>query len=103
MGDEDIDLEDLNHSELVLLAKWVGLTKASRAVPREVLIESILNFEPLPFDNPFNPMRKEMSDWLKRWWDRLQMQAPKAECPNCDLCKDVQALECFEMNKGHFT
>jgi len=40
-----------------------------------------------------------MHDWLKRWWDNIQMQMPKKVCPNCHLCKDLQVLDCYSKNE----
>lgn len=96
----DIDLSELNHSELVLLAKWCDLP-ASRALPREVLIESLQSFQPVDIPIPFDKKRQEMSNWLKRWWDVVRMQVSKKVCPRCDLCKDLQVLDCYTKNEAN--
>lgn len=96
-----IDLEELNHTELVLLLRWIGVRHATRAMPREMLIEALETVSPVEAPNPVDVRRKAMSEWLKLHWDRLQMQAPKAVCPNCYECGDLQALECFNNNITH--
>ena len=93
-------LTDLNHSELVLLAKWCGLP-ASRAFTREMLIESIETYTPIDLPVPLDDKRKATSEWMQRWWDKVRMQVPKKVCPNCHLCKDFQALDCYVLNEHH--
>ncbi len=95
-----IDLSDLNHSELVLLAKWCGLP-ASRAIPREVLMQSLETFDPVDVPIPLDKQRKQMSDWLKRWWDVVRMQVPKKVCPDCMKCSDLQVLDCYSRNESN--
>ena len=97
--DIHIDLQALNHSELVLLAKWSGLP-ASRGMPREILIESLETFQPTMVPVPLDDKRKLMSEWLKRWWDVIRMQMPKKVCPNCHLCRDLQVLSCYSKNEA---
>ena len=97
-----IDLEELNHTELVLLLRWIGVENATRAMPREMLIEALETVSPIEAPNPVDRQRKAMSAWLKLHWDRLQMQAPKAACPHCFECSDMQAMECFHKNKHYF-
>lgn len=96
--DVHIDLSELNHTELVLLARWCDLP-ASRAIPREVLEQSLETFIPVDVPIPLDKMRKEMSDWMKRWWDVVRMQVSKKVCPNCHLCKDLQVLDCYTHNE----
>jgi hypothetical protein len=93
-----VDLTVLNHSELVLLAKWCGLP-ASRGMSREVLIESLETFQPSELPIPFDEKRQLMSEWLKRWWSNIRMQMPKKVCPNCRLCRDLQVLDCYSENE----
>lgn len=98
--DVHIDLSDLNHSELVLLARWCGLP-ASRAVSRELLVESLETFEPIDIPMPLDDKRQEMAEWLNRWWDVVRMQVPKKVCPNCLLCKDLQVMDCYLRNESN--
>ena len=94
-------LNSMNHSELVLMALWVGI-KASRAFPREELIQAILKLEPFDMtpnaDSEKAPMDKQeiLSGWLKRNWSRVQMSVPKRVCPSCFKCSTSQVLFCFE-------
>jgi len=98
--DIHIDLVDLNHSELVVLAKWCGLP-ASRGMPREMLIEELESFVPTEAPVPFDDKREAMSEWIKSKWSIIRMQMPKKVCPNCRLCKDLQVLSCYEKNETH--
>ena len=97
-----VDLTAMNHTELVLLARWMGMQAVTRAVPRDVLIHAIQEFETIEYRNPIDSYRRKLSGWLKRHWDRLQMQALKPSCPHCDRCNDMQALDCFLINKAKF-
>ena len=95
----EVDLTDLNHSELVLLAQWNGLN-ASRAVPRQEILEALATFQPLPYQQPFEDKQKKLSAWLKRWWkEKLRMQAERRVCPRCHLCRGTQVLLCFNENR----
>lgn len=94
----EIDLDMLNHTELVLLAQWCGLP-ASRAMPRDVLVESLETFTPTEIPVPFDDKRKQLSEWQKRWWHVIRMQVPKKACPNCHLCRDIQVLDCYLHNE----
>lgn len=99
--DIKIDLDKLNHSELVLLSNWSGM-KVTRAVPRNLIIESLKNFEPLNLPDPIDTARSRISRWLNKHWDRVQMQAQKKVCPKCHLCRDLQVVECYSANKKYF-
>ena len=97
----EFDFNDLNHSELVLFCEWCGLP-ASRAIPREELLNSIYqHYTPIDFQNSIDLKRKRLSSWLKRYWERIQMQASKKVCPNCEFCRELQVLECYHANKRH--
>ena len=98
--DVHIDPSNLNHSELVLLAKWCELP-ASRAVPREKLIESLETFTPIETPMPLQETRVTLAKWLVRWWDRVRMQAAKKVCPRCYKCRDLQVLDCFTRNRSN--
>ena len=95
-----INLEEMNQSELVMLARWIGLTGITRAIPRTVLITAISNFENIEFKNPVDNYRKMMSGWLRLHWKRLQMQAYSKVCPNCERCSDMRALDCYLINRS---
>lgn len=97
---DSVNLEDLNHSELVALARWKDLP-ASRAYSREELIWSLKNLRPIERPDPFDDMRESMSSWLKRWWSALQMQVAKKVCPNCFECRDIQILDCYSKNEAN--
>ena len=96
-----IDLNALNNSELVALCQWVEI-KATRAWPRSLLIEALENFQPFDLKDPIDEHREKLSSWLKRYWDRVQMQAAKKACPNCEMCRDLQVLECYALNRKYF-
>ena len=99
LPDADYDLDSMNHSELVQLANYNGLN-ASRAAPREVLIEHLKTFTRFE-ERPFDGMRHDLSQWLQRWWSRLRMQMPKKVCPDCFQCRDAQILDCYSRNRAN--
>jgi hypothetical protein len=94
-----VDFEQMNHSELIQLANFNELN-ASRATPREMVIEALQTFTPFPA-RPFDGMRISLNKWLTRWWDALRMQMPKKVCPDCFQCRDAQILACFERNRSN--
>lgn len=96
---DSVNLEDLNHSELVALVKWKDLP-ASPAYSREELLESLRTLRPIERPDPFDAMRASMSAWLNRWWSALRMQVPKKVCPNCRECRDLQVLDCYSKNEA---
>ena len=101
--DVRIDFDEMNHTELVELAHWVGMKNFSRAIPRELIINALQTLDPMNFPNPVDRMRGSLKSWMIRYWDRIAMQVPKSECPNCELCNDFQAVECHTENKHQFT
>ena len=96
-----IDLDELNHSELVALCRWVEI-EASRAWPRHLLIEALEQFQAIELEDPLDRLRNKLSPWLRRYWVQIQMQASKKVCPNCHLCRDAQVIECYNKNRRHF-
>lgn len=94
-----IDLTELNHSELVVLAKWCGLP-ASRAFPREDLINSLETFIPIDLPLPIVDVRNALMGWLNRWISKLRMQFGKKVCPACNNCRELQVLACFKRNES---
>jgi hypothetical protein len=94
-----LDLDELNHTELVALAKWCGLP-ASRGMPRWMLKQSLETFTPASVDIPVDNLRAALSAWLKKYWGTLRMQMPKKVCPDCFKCKDLQVLDCYAMNEA---
>jgi hypothetical protein len=99
LPEKEYTLDSLNHSELVLLANFNGLN-ASRAAPREVLIDHLQTFTPFE-ERPFDWMREALNTWLVRWWNRLRMQMPKKVCPDCYQCRDAQILDCYSRNRAN--
>ena len=97
-SDSDVNLNDLNDSELVLLCSWLGI-RASRAWPRDLLIYSLENFEPVDIPQPFDEERTKMSGFLKMHWDRFRLQVDKKVCPNCFECREMQIMSCFNKNR----
>lgn len=98
----EIDLDDLNHTELVTLMHWLGMENVTRAVPRDMILEALEELQTIDIPNPVDEKRRIVSKWLTRHWDRLAMQVRKSECPDCFLCSDMQVVECFNDNKHHF-
>jgi hypothetical protein len=94
----EIDLSEVNHTELVRLCQWVGIP-ASRGIPREVLVQMLESFDNFEIPNPYDSAREIVSQFLNRYWDRIRMQAQKKVCPDCSLCRDMQVQECFNMNE----
>lgn len=94
------DLNELNHSELVVFASWLGLP-AHRGINRELLLYSINNLTEVSVPNPVAGMQSVLSKWLKTHWSRMQMQAPKSACPNCHLCGNAQVITCYRKNEKH--
>lgn len=97
--DISIDLQSVNSSELVALCRWVGIKSASRGWSRDLLIEALESFQDFEVDDPIDPYRKMMREFLLRYWERVQMQAPKKTCPECYNCRDLQVMECFNRNR----
>jgi hypothetical protein len=99
-----LDYDALNKTELLTLAVKADIPGASPAVPREELIGALQNLEPIPYGNPMDDCRAAMSTWLTRYWDIVQMQVPRDECPDCFLrCSDVQIAMCTITNKDLMT
>lgn len=101
-GDVNLDLNEVNNSELVALCRWVGVPAATRAWPREVLLDTLQSFNPPGVKQSFSGPRESMSKWLRRYWSRIQMQVQKKVCPDCHLCGEVQFLACYVRNRKHF-
>ena len=93
-----LDIREFNESELVALCRWMGIL-ASRAWPRSLLEQALQKFESYEIEEPFSIMRKRLSDWYHLYWDRLQMQANKGVCPDCEWCRPLQVLECYKANQ----
>ena len=100
-ADVDLDLNEVNDSELVALCRWAGFD-ASRAWPREVLLDALLSFDPPDVPGPLDEYRAQLSKWLNRYWRKLQMQTKKKVCPNCHMCSEIQVLDCYGKNKRNF-
>jgi len=100
LPDITIDLNEINQSELVALCKWVGVP-ASRGWPRDLLIEALECFSPQDIPDPLDLYRDKVSGLLNRYWERIKMQVQKKVCPNCENCRDLQVLACFNKNRHH--
>lgn len=96
-----LDLDEVNQTELVALCAWAGIP-ASRAWPREVLVEALRTFTPPDIPLPLEKSRDIMSKWLQRHWDKFRMQMEKKTCPDCYHCHDMQVISCYDMNKKNF-
>ena len=101
LGEVELDLNDLNHSELVAMARWMDM-KASRGIPRDVLIHAIENLVGVDYQDSVRVKGEKLSAWLNRYWEVFQLQVKKKVCPDCHLCRDAQVLECYELNKRKF-
>jgi len=104
MSDDNIevDFDEINHTELVKLCHWVGMPNVSRAIPRDMIIQTLEQLDVIDIHNPVDKKREELSNWMKRYWSVLEMQVRKSECPDCTLCGDLQVVECHTDNKKHF-
>lgn len=97
---EDPDWENMNHTELVQLASWVGLEGVSHGISRELLISALDAFEQVPgAANPMDIHRKKLSGFLTRNWSKCEMQVPYERCPRCTLSSDAQVAKCYLENQ----
>jgi hypothetical protein len=96
-----IDFDQFNQTELVKFAEYYELYGASRAVPREVLVDAIKNYKDIVEHNPLLVRKDTMSSWLKDYWqDAMDLQKPPFRpCPKCQNCTDMQIVSCYETNK----
>lgn len=99
--DIHLDLDAINDTELVALCKWVGIKNASRAWPREALIQSLLSMKPPTAMQVLEKQRLTLSKWLLRYWGVIQMQVQKKVCPECTLCTEIQVMTCYEKNSKY--
>jgi hypothetical protein len=95
---DSIDLEDMNHSELVLMMRWAGM-RATRAIPREDLITALRNLSPVNYSDSIETMRSKVNQWMVKYWPKLRMSVEKHVCPNCQECRDLQAYDCYYLNR----
>lgn len=102
--DLEINYEVLNKTELLTLAIRADIPGASPVASREELIQALQGLEPIPYGNPMDDCRTAMSAWLIRYWDIVQMQVPRDECPDCFLrCSDAQIAMCTLKNEDQMT
>jgi hypothetical protein len=94
----EVNLEALNHSELVLLANWCMLG-VTRADTREAIIQALETMTPLNTAPAFFDEADRMSRWIQYHWDVFRMQVGKRVCPNCMECRDLQNLDCYQHNR----
>jgi hypothetical protein len=102
LKEEDLDLDQVNRSELVEICHWAGIASASRAWPRELLVQSLKEFNDPDITNPIDLKREKMEVFQQKYWDRIRMQAPKKVCPKCHECRDLQVLACYDLNRAYF-
>jgi hypothetical protein len=95
----EVNFDELNHSELVLLANWNQLG-ATRANTREEIIQALEIMQPLNTPAAFRDEAERLSAWINLHWNVFQMQVGKRVCPNCDQCSDLQNLECYRLNRS---
>jgi len=94
----EVNFEELNHSELVVLANWSQLG-ATRANTREEIIQALEAMQPLNTPAAFYDEATRLSEWIRLHWNVFQMQVGKRVCPNCSECGDLQNLECYRFNR----
>ena len=94
----EVNLSDLNRSELVLLANWCCLG-ATQANSREELIQALETMLPLNTPAAFVDEAGRLHQWIEFHWNVFQMQVGKRVCPNCEQCRDLQVLECYRFNR----
>src|SRR5688572_21577416 len=115
--DEIPNLHTLNTTELWQMAARMGINGAGPATQREQLIHAIEALEHINMVDPTDALRERASNFWVAHWDRVQMQMPKAHCPNCHLkhgmdltcritgeeretyCSDMEFIDCFLDNK----
>jgi len=100
-----MDLEDLNDSELVMLAQEVD-ESAHRGVAREVLVQIVEQGTSEDIDlrpRRVNKLRLKIMEFILDNWKQVE---PLLSCPArtreqraCYQCTDVQAVECAVLNQ----
>ena len=98
----------LNHTELVQIAKRIGILGVSKATARENVLWAIRKLEHVavgeePVPDPMDPTRHKVKSWFERYWEKLRMQAPEEHCPDCFASNDVQVANCWLDNKHQIT
>lgn len=96
-----VDYDEFNHSELVSLAHFNDVRGASRAVPREDLINAIERHEDLPQNTVLHRIREEFAAWVKAHWDtqlRMQIKEPGISDEGV-TCSDLQLLAYYMANE----
>lgn len=100
----EINYDEFNTTELLAFAKHKDVRGATRATPREVIIDAIHNNHDVDDDSRLIEMREELSSYLKSFWDtKFQMQARHSSCPNCETCSDFLLVVCHHANKDGMT
>jgi hypothetical protein len=101
--EEEVLLELLCHSELVEIAKFNGIEDASRAVPREILIHAIENWEMVGIENPMDRTRMRLTTFFRRFWKRFQMQVPFRSPDAAMEFSDMEAAKYYVKNRDRLT
>lgn len=102
MSDE-VTLDELNHTELLLLAKDIN-PNVFRQTPRDVLVSIIeSDVEPDVPDLPVNKHRLRIMKFVRENWERcgalINCPAKSQDPHACFQCLDLQATECWTKNK----
>jgi hypothetical protein len=100
--EEGFVLSELNHTELVGLARWIGIKNVTRGWPRELILQCIEGLNDPDIKNPVDVRRRKMEVFQQKYWDRIRMQAPKKVCPRCGECRDLQVIACYDLNRSYF-
>lgn len=113
----ELFLEQFNTSELlsiVVFNEFPGVHRVgpSKGIPREVLIDMLIEFRPMPDTEALTSVRQRSEAFVKRYWQKLKGQAPDPQCPECILgkidrgkmlrCSDMAAAVCFTRNEEHY-
>ena len=73
----DLDLPNLNYTELLTLARRAEIPGASPAASREDLVRALETLTPIERPNPVDEVKKKLSSWMRRYWKKLRMQLPE--------------------------
>lgn len=102
MAEQTIEemIGEMNHTELVEMAKFIDVPQAHAGMSRDELVDCIINLRPSNSRNPVDVLRKKLHTWLLRHWNRFEGQKLKPICPDCFAeCSDMQSLYCYKLNE----
>ena len=87
-------LDELNHTELVQVARKIGYTEATRQVPKEDLIDMIFGDE-LDIEDPVDEIR----DVIHTYIQGNQVLLSTLHCTtHCPTCPHERVINCFASN-----